>query len=62
MLARAKHTGPVLTSLRHVRAGAALPPKLAGAIRTYAAEAGGKFVRSKPHMNIGTIGHVGMYL
>ncbi|KDN39453.1 translation elongation factor Tu [Tilletiaria anomala UBC 951] len=27
-------------------------------VRTYAAEAGGKFVRSKPHMNIGTIGHV----
>lgn len=29
-----------------------------GAIRSYAAEAGGKFVRDKPHMNIGTIGHV----
>ena len=26
--------------------------------RSYAAEAGSKFVRSKPHMNIGTIGHV----
>ncbi|PWN47897.1 translation elongation factor Tu [Violaceomyces palustris] len=26
--------------------------------RTYAAEAGGKFQRTKPHMNIGTIGHV----
>jgi len=31
----------------------------AGPVRTYAAEAGGKYVRSKPHMNIGTIGHVG---
>ncbi|KAK0565577.1 translation elongation factor Tu [Tilletia horrida] len=29
-----------------------------GQVRTYAAEAGSKFVRDKPHMNIGTIGHV----
>jgi len=31
---------------------------LYGQVRTYAAEAGSKFVRDKPHMNIGTIGHV----
>lgn len=29
-----------------------------GSSRSYAAEAGSKFVRNKPHMNIGTIGHV----
>ncbi|KAL7425123.1 translation elongation factor Tu [Cryptotrichosporon argae] len=29
-----------------------------GKIRTYAAEAGGRFARTKPHFNIGTIGHV----
>lgn len=29
-----------------------------GAIRGYAAEAGGRFSRTKPHFNIGTIGHV----
>lgn len=29
-----------------------------GAARTYAAEAGGRFSRAKPHFNIGTIGHV----
>ena len=37
--------------------GAALPLSL-GAVRTYAAESSGKYVRAKPHMNIGTIGHV----
>ena len=58
---RSKHTGPVANGLfRQVRA--ALRPcgaTSAGPVRTYAAEAGGKYVRSKPHMNIGTIGHVG---
>ncbi|PWN89154.1 translation elongation factor Tu [Acaromyces ingoldii] len=37
---------------------AALSLATRGALRTYASEAGGKFVRDKPHMNIGTIGHV----
>ncbi|CAO1636505.1 unnamed protein product [Parajaminaea phylloscopi] len=38
------------------KAGALQLPKLGGA-RYYAAESG-KYIRSKPHMNIGTIGHV----
>ena len=37
---------------------AMLTPSLVGAVRSYAAEAGGRFSRSKPHFNIGTIGHV----
>jgi hypothetical protein len=28
-------------------------------LRSYATESSKKFVRDKPHMNIGTIGHVG---
>ncbi|GAA5890022.1 hypothetical protein JCM6882_009203 [Rhodosporidiobolus microsporus] len=32
--------------------------RAAAPVRNYAAEAGGKFERKKPHMNIGTIGHV----
>ncbi|CAD6890009.1 unnamed protein product [Tilletia caries] len=48
------------SAARNVRARAsvAAPKLLFGQLRTYAAEAGGKFVRDKPHMNIGTIGHV----
>ncbi|KAE8225056.1 hypothetical protein CF326_g7929 [Tilletia indica] len=47
------------TAARNVRVAAAVPKSaLFGQVRTYAAEAGGKFVRDKPHMNIGTIGHV----
>ncbi|BGP17488.1 hypothetical protein JCM10213_004416 [Rhodosporidiobolus nylandii] len=37
---------------------AAVFGRAAGPVRSYAAEAGGKFERKKPHMNIGTIGHV----
>ncbi|KAK0552219.1 translation elongation factor Tu [Tilletia horrida] len=42
---------------RAVNSAACFKPTF-GQLRTYAAEAGGKFVRDKPHMNIGTIGHV----
>ncbi|GAA5948978.1 hypothetical protein JCM3765_003975 [Sporobolomyces pararoseus] len=37
---------------------AAVFARATGPVRTYAAEAGGKFSRKLPHMNIGTIGHV----
>ena len=69
-LMRAQHTSPVSSALRRSVRVAALPPKgtlpenaansVLGAIRTYASEPG-KYVRTKPHMNIGTIGHVGTY-
>ncbi|GHJ89866.1 hypothetical protein NliqN6_6268 [Naganishia liquefaciens] len=39
-------------------AAAALTASFGNASRAYAAEAGGKFSRRKPHFNIGTIGHV----
>ncbi|KAJ9092665.1 translation elongation factor Tu [Naganishia friedmannii] len=39
-------------------AAAALTASFGNASRSYAAEAGGKFSRKKPHFNIGTIGHV----
>lgn len=35
-----------------------LVPSMLNASRSYAAEAGGRFNRAKPHFNIGTIGHV----
>ena len=55
---RSKHTGVMANADRRPwTRGAALPLSL-GAVRTYAAESGGKYVRAKPHMNIGTIGHV----
>ena len=57
-LVRSKHTGAVANAARRPSTrGAALPLSL-GAVRTYAAESSGKYVRAKPHMNIGTIGHV----
>ncbi|KAJ9118126.1 translation elongation factor Tu [Naganishia vaughanmartiniae] len=39
-------------------AAAALTASFGNASRAYAADAGGKFSRKKPHFNIGTIGHV----
>ena len=57
-LVRCKHTGAMANGARRPSTrGAALPLSL-GAVRTYAAESSGKYVRAKPHMNIGTIGHV----
>ncbi|BEI86829.1 hypothetical protein CcaverHIS002_0701750 [Cutaneotrichosporon cavernicola] len=41
-----------------VARAAMLTPMTFGAVRNYAAEAGGRFSRAKPHFNIGTIGHV----
>ncbi|KAL1406289.1 translation elongation factor Tu [Vanrija albida] len=52
--ARAFATRPSVAAPR----AAMLAPRAAGAVRTYAAEAGGRFARTKPHFNIGTIGHV----
>lgn len=57
-LVHCKHTGAMANAARRPSTrGAALPLSL-GAVRTYAAESSGKYVRAKPHMNIGTIGHV----
>ncbi|CEH17231.1 translation elongation factor tu [Ceraceosorus bombacis] len=47
---------PIRNGRSNIAAAAAA--RLPGAVRTYAAEAGKKYVRNKPHMNIGTIGHV----
>ncbi|CAO1614837.1 unnamed protein product [Sympodiomycopsis kandeliae] len=41
----------------NVASVAAMIPKV-GSVRSYAADTGSKFARNKPHMNIGTIGHV----
>lgn len=46
------------SSPRMARRSAMLTSAGISAVRTYAAEAGGKFQRKKPHYNIGTIGHV----
>ncbi|TNY17622.1 P-loop containing nucleoside triphosphate hydrolase protein [Rhodotorula diobovata] len=49
---------PKAAALRAVAPRAAVLGRALGPVRGYAAEAGGKFSRTKPHMNIGTIGHV----
>ncbi|KNE99147.1 elongation factor EF-Tu [Puccinia striiformis f. sp. tritici PST-78] len=46
------------SSARSPRNPRAILPVHPAAIRSYAAEASKKFTRTKPHMNIGTIGHV----
>ncbi|KPV74459.1 uncharacterized protein RHOBADRAFT_48625 [Rhodotorula graminis WP1] len=47
-----------LTANKQLSPSLAASARSFGPVRGYAAEAGGKFTRSKPHMNIGTIGHV----
>ncbi|GAA5935217.1 hypothetical protein JCM1841_006447 [Sporobolomyces salmonicolor] len=49
---------PKVAALRSVVPRAVVFARAAGPVRGYAAEAGGKFNRKLPHMNIGTIGHV----
>ncbi|GAA5871185.1 hypothetical protein JCM3774_006817 [Rhodotorula dairenensis] len=49
---------PKAAALRTAFPRSAVLARTLGPVRNYAAEAGGKFERKLPHMNIGTIGHV----